>query len=379
MALLLLRSLLVIATVAYVFLIGYLLRGWRRIDYFIRTDIVEQPKTKVSVLVAARDEEESIGNTIESILRQDYPSDLFEIIIVDDHSTDCTAEIIQSYAGDGVQLIRLNESELLNSYKKIAITKAIEFSTGELLVITDADCIMGTEWLSTIVSYYEETQDFLISSPVAYHQEESVFQKLQTLEFLYLIGLGAASIGNNQPSTCNGANLAYKKDVFLELGGFQGIDDLASGDDELFLHKVAQAYPDKIGFCKSDKAIVYTKAKNTLGSFIAQRKRWASKSTHYKRRSIVFLGISVWLFNLLLGITFIISVFNPFFWVCFIICFTAKIFIELLFIKDMTAFANRNMLLLYLPILSILHIFYLIFIGVAGNSGKYQWKGRVVR
>lgn len=378
MVLLILSSLLLITGLAYVLLIGYLLNGWRRIDYYFSSGQTEY-NTKVSVLIAARDEEKNIESTIESLMKQDYPRALLEIIIVDDHSEDRTAEIIESYASDGVQLIRLNESELLNSYKKIAIARAIEDSTGELIVVTDADCIMGTEWLATIVSFYEEKQDYLISSPVVYHNEESIFQKLQTLEFLYLIGLGAASIGNKQPSTCNGANLAYRKDVFLELGGFEGIDDLASGDDELFLHKVAQVYPNKIGFCKSDKAIVYTEGKKTLGSFIAQRKRWASKSTHYKRKSIVYLGVSVWLFNVFLGATLIISIFNASFWMYFALCFGAKVLIELLFIKDMTSFSNRNKLLLFLPLLSWLHIFYLIYIGIAGNSGKYQWKGRMVR
>src|SRR5690606_5203635 len=123
---------------------------------------------------------------------------------------------------------------------------------------------------------------------------------LQTLEFLYLIGLGAASIGNREASTCNGANLAYRKDIFMELNGFQGIEELASGDDELFLHKVAAKYPEKIGFCKSREAVVYTEAKDSLSSFISQRKRWASKSTHYKKKAIVYLGVGVWLFNVFL-------------------------------------------------------------------------------
>src|SRR5690606_15171890 len=122
----------------------------------------------------------------------------------------------------------------------------------------------------------------------------------QTLEFLYLVGLGAAGIGNGRPSTCNGANLAYRRDVFYEMGGFSGIDHLASGDDELFLHKVAAVYPEKIGFCKSRDAVVYTDAKRDLRGFINQRRRWASKSTHYKEKSVVALGVSVWLFNALL-------------------------------------------------------------------------------
>src|SRR5690606_7193609 len=121
---------------------------------------------------------------------------------------------------------------------------------------------------------------------------------LQTLEFLYLIGLGAAGIGNKNPTTCNGANLAYRRNLFYEMGGFNGIDNLASGDDELFLHKVAEKKPEKIKFCKSKDAIVYTDAIATRSACITARRRWASKSSRYGDTRVVLLGVSRWLFNL---------------------------------------------------------------------------------
>lgn len=361
----------------YVFLVLYLLKGWLSIEVFSPKRKVF--KTKVSVLIAARNEERNIKGTIEALLAQNYPKKMMEIIIVDDNSTDNTTDIIRSYANQGVRLLRLNESEVLNSYKKKAITEAIAISKGELMVATDADCQMKSNWLSTIVSLYEEKKCYLISGPVLYYKEKSIFETLQTLEFLYLIGLGAASIGNNQASTCNGANLAYRKDIFKELKGFQGIDDLASGDDELFLHKVAAKYPDKIEFCKSFDAAVYTEAKDSLGSFIAQRKRWASKSTLYKRKSIVFLGVGVWVFNVLLLLSIVNALVYPEYWIAVTFCFTAKVLVELLFMIPMCSFSKRMELLIYLPILSFMHVFYLIYIGIAGNSGKYYWKGRLVR
>ena len=377
MVLTVIKLFVVFFTLSYVFLVIYLLSGWLKIKTFTSERIIFN--TKVSVLIAARDEERNIKATIDALLAQEYPKELLELIIVDDHSNDATAEIIQSYAKDGVQLLSLNESQVLNSYKKKAITEAIHLSTGELMVATDADCRMGPKWLSTVVSLYEEKKPYLISSPVVYFNDDSTFKKLQTLEFLYLIGLGAATIGNRQASTCNGANLAYSKEVFLELGGFQGIDDLASGDDELFLHKVAAKYPGKIEFCKARDAVVYTEAKESLSAFISQRKRWASKSTHYKRKSIIILGISIWLFNVFLLLSVIFAAFNPQLWLFVYACLGAKIAVELLFMSAMTRFSNRVSLLVYLPFLSILHVIYLIYIGVAGNSGKYQWKGRMVR
>lgn len=364
-------------TLFYIVMILFLNKGWRRIPYFKNNDV--KPVTFVSILIAARNEEGKIENTIRDILAQNYPRELFELIIVDDHSTDRTSEIISSYASAGVKLIKLNETELLNSYKKKAITEAINISGGELIITTDADCRMNKTWLKTIVAYYESGDYNLISSPVTYFEEKNGFEEIQTLEFLFLIGLGAAGIGNKMPATCNGANLAYRKDVFIKLNGFQGIDQLASGDDELFLHKVASAYPGTIGFCKSRDAIVYTHAKKTLRDFIQQRKRWASKSTKYKNKSVIFLGVAIWLFNLSFLVNFVAGFSNSAFWVIAFIAMLCKEIVETIFLFSLSSFIGRRKLLYYIPLSTILHIFYLIFIGIAGNSGKYNWKGRMVR
>jgi len=377
LALLVTSTLTLTLTCLYVFVILFLRKGWSSIPLYIPRDPVLQ--TKVSILIAARNEEEKIARTIDDILAQSYPAALIELIIVDDHSTDRTSDIVSSYSEKGVKLIRLNEKEKLNSYKKKAIAEAISMASGELIVTTDADCRMKPNWIKTIVSFYEETGSKLISSPVVYHQEKSFFERLQTLEFLYLIGLGASSIGNKMPSTCNGANLAYRKDVFIELGGFKGIDELASGDDELFLHKVASQYPDKIGFCKSADAIVYTDAKETLPEFISQRKRWASKSTKYKDKKIVALGVAIWLFNLIIFANVLLGLYIADIWIIALLAIALKFFSEMLFLSPVTAFAKRSELMKYLPLLTVIHILYIIYIGIAGNSGKYIWKGRLVR
>lgn len=337
------------------------------------------PQETVSVLIAARNEEKNIARTIECILDQDFPAKNLEIIVVDDHSTDRTAEIVSSYSHRGVKLLQLSVGDMLNSYKKYAITKAIGMATGDIIVTTDADCRMGKNWLKTIVCYFEVNNSYLVSSPVMYSEEKTHFEELQTLEFMYLIGLGAAGIGNQSPTTCNGANLAYRKSVFLEMGGFNGIDNLASGDDELFLHKVAEKYADRIGFCKSRDAIVYTDAKPDLKSFISQRKRWASKSTKYKNKKVVALGISIWIFNLALLISLIAFLLRmPELNWLLLIAFALKIIVELLFMIPITSFMERRMLLIYVPILSVVHSFYIVYIGIAGNTGKYDWKGRKV-
>lgn len=377
MALPVINFLTFLLTAFYAITVLFFWYGWKRIQVPKATAAAN--RTRVSIIIAARNEEDKIALTIEDIVKQKYPKDLIELIVIDDHSTDNTAEIISGYHNQGVTLIKLNEDKPLNSYKKKAIAEAIQIAQGELIITTDADCRMGASWLTTIVNHYEANNFKLISSPVAFFEENNLFEKLQTLEFLYLIGLGAATIGNKNPSTCNGANLAYRKDVFHELKGFQGIDDLASGDDELFLHKVAAKYPDDIGFCKDIEAMVYTHAKPTVKDFIMQRKRWASKSTRYKNKSIVFLGVAIWLFNLLILINIGLSFWSSDYWPTLLTTLTIKALTELIFLFPVTSFAKRRELLWYIPILSFIHTLYITYIGLAGNSGKYVWKGRLVK
>lgn len=364
-------------------LIGFI-KGWTALRSF--TYRKHQP-INVSIIIAARDEAENIHKTIEDLLAQDYEKEFLEIIFIDDHSTDGTGAIIQAYEPRGIRLISLNEANTINSYKKKAIETAIGGAKGDLIITTDADCRMGPNWLKTIVSYYQEGGYKMISSPVVYFEEQSLFERAQSLEFLFLIGMGASTIGNNKPSTCNGANLAYERKAFYEVGGFKGIDDLASGDDELLLHKMADKYGNKIGFLKNHDAIVYTQAKPTLKEFIQQRKRWASKSTRYKNKAIIVLGVSVWLFNLsillnLLGgmvmLLFNMPAAQQLLYLA-LLQFCIKLLLEFLFLKKVTQFARRSELMRLLPLLNILHIVYIIYIGIAGNSGKYSWKGRMVR
>lgn len=364
-------------TIIYLVVVVSFIRGWHRLIPFQYKP--GQASTAVSIIVAARNEAAQIHETIDALLAQDYEKALVEIIFIDDHSTDYTADIIKSYAAQGVKLISLKEDKALNSYKKKAIQTAIAGASGKLIITTDADCRMGRDWLKTIVSFYEENNYKMISSPVAYDQEKSFFERAQSLEFLYLIGLGASTIGNGQPSTCNGANLAYEREAFYEVGGFQGIDDLASGDDELLLHKMAARYDNHIGFLKNSDAIVYTHAKPTLTDFLQQRKRWASKSTRYKNKSIIVLGVFIWFFNVSILLNLLAGLFLISYLKIALLQLVFKIGIELIFLIDVTGFARRRSLLRLLPLLNVFHVLYIIYIGIAGNSGKYNWKGRMVR
>ncbi len=364
-------------TGVYLLVVIYLIIGWAKLK---RNKITTTNfTTKVTVVIAARNEAQRIHLTIEDILAQSYPKHLTEIIIVDDHSTDSTAEIISSYAGKGVKLLQLNEAEPLNSYKKKAIAMAIGMATGELIVATDADCRMNNQWLASIAGYYEAEQPVMISAPVAYFEDKSLFERLQRLEFTYLIGIGAAFIGNGRATTCNGANFAYRKDVFYEVGGFKGIDDLASGDDELLMQKVAVKYPDSIGFLKLKDAVVYTHAKATLKEFLQQRRRWASKSTKYKDKKFVAFGVCIWLFNLSVVLNMLLSFYDVYFFKLFLLQIILKVVFEIAFLIPINLFFKQVSIVWLMFILSPIHCIYMVYVGLLGNAKKYNWKGRTVK
>ena len=375
----------VINTLFYLLLFFYLsvvlffIYGWLKSKKHITYKNTNPLNTTLTVVVAVRNEESNILNLLNDLKEQSYSSDLFDVIIVDDHSTDKTTDIVESFNMSNLRLIKLSLDKPINSYKKKAITEAIKLSNAKLIVSTDGDCKLNKEWLVTIVDYYESNNFKVISAPVTFHKQQNLFEKLQTIEFQYLIGVGASAILNNYPITCNGANFIYEREVFNELDGFTGIDHKATGDDELFLHKVFTKYPNSAGFIKSEKAIVKTYAKHNLSEFIQQRKRWASKSTGYTDKKVVSIVIGVFLFNLALFLAPFICLFDKSILNFLSTAILLKLVFDGVFMFLMLKFFNNTKYIIYLPFMILLYVFYILYIGILGNISKtYHWKGRKV-
>ena len=223
--------------VLYSFLILYYRAGWQELKPFSQTG--QGSSIKISVIIPARNEEENIGKLLSSLEKQTYPKHLFEVIVVDDHSTDNTATVVNNYSF--AKLIKL-EFDNINSYKKKAIETGIAAASGELIVTTDADCIVQENWLKTIAAFKEKTNAVFIAAPVVMECNSTLLQTFQALDFLVLQGITAASVQKRIHNMCNGANLAYEKKVFFEVNGFAGIDHIASGDDMLLMQKIAQRF-----------------------------------------------------------------------------------------------------------------------------------------
>ena len=332
--------------------------------------------TWVSVIVPARNEEENIGKLLQTLQKQTYPGSLFEIIVVNDHSTDNTTKIVKEFPG--VVLIDLKNSSI-NSYKKKAIEEGIEASSGKLIITTDADCIPQAGWLETIASFYEKKNDVFIAAPVIVENNSSILQTFQALDFLVLQGITGASVYKNMHSMCNGANLAYEKQAFDEVNGFEGIDNIASGDDMLLMHKISKKFPGKAQYLKSRQAIVSTQPMKTWKEFFNQRIRWASKARFYKDRRIFWVLLIVYLFNLSFILLLVAGFWSPVLWIYLLVLWFAKTIIEFPFVYAVAKFFNKRSLMKYFFFFQPLHISYTIIAGWLGQFGSYEWKGRRVK
>jgi len=271
----------------------------------------------------------------------------------------------------------LNSAEPFHrAYKKKAIETGIKISTGDLIVTTDADCSMGSKWLSTVVAYYEANHPKMIVGPVMFYNERSLFHRFQVLDFMGLVGIGGAAIGNGMPQVCNGANLFYEKKVFEAFGGFEDIDHIASGDDMLLLQKIAQTDPKSIAFIKQREANVYIYPEDSVKAFALQRMRWASKTTKLVDKKVTVIVIGIFLFYLSFlvnaGLSFIDI---RFLWI-FIAQFVIKSIVESIFLSRVAVyFGKMSLIWLILPLQAI-HILYIIFISIASHVIKAPWKGR---
>lgn len=364
--------------IAYGILIGFYTIGWYLLKQPARSK--RKPVTRVSVLIPARNEEANIAACLKDLMHQDFPSELIEITVIDDHSEDDTlgkiSEVVMNHPERQIQIARLSGK----SGKKAAITQAISTASGKLILTTDADCRLPEGWISSMVNHYEQSGSKMISGPVVFHQENSLFKKFQSLEFLSLIASGAGSISIKAPIMCNGANLAYEKKAFEAVSGYASDASFVSGDDVFLLLKIKKQYgSDAVHFLKDESAIVKTHAKQSLKEFLQQRIRWISKSRGYTNLAIVLASLIIYLFNYMLFATALLSIWFPDLLMFALIFLIAKVIIDFPILLGISSFAKKQKLLWFYPALQIIYVIYVSLIGFAGNFFGFSWKGRKLK
>lgn len=367
----------IILGVAYYLLMLLYRYGWHAQAPFSAPSSF-QPRTGISVIIPARNEAANIDACLQAILSQNFPKELLEIIVLDDHSDDATAAIVKNY--QGVRLVLMQEQPAKHSFgtafKKQALDTGIRIARFPLIITTDADCIAPPNWLRELAALQEKTMAVAIIAPVSFISGKSIVNLFQSLDFMSLQGITAAAQQLGLGNMANGANFAFQKEAFLAVKGYEGFAHFASGDDYVLLHKLKQRYPNQIHYLKSHEAIMNTQAQPDWASFFKQRIRWASKSGKYPDHKLsAILGL-VYLFNCWLFAAIFVLIVDASFWWVLLILLLGKTFFELLYLIPISRFFSKQKQLWLFPFLQLHHITYIVLAGLMGLIGNYQWKGR---
>lgn len=362
------------AIISYTALIRYIFVGWSSIKEEVSPDSYEDLPS-VTVIIAARNEAGCIKKCVDSILANDFPKYKFEIIVVDDQSTDNTAEIASSI---DKEVVRVVTTAGRSGGKKAALEYGIGMAVYPVIITTDADSLVGNKWLGVHSKMHANEDIKMTTGLVLPEVDDTVLSRFQWMDFAATMAITANGIQRCQYYLANGANISYTKQHFIALSGYEGDRHLASGDDLFFMNKTVQADPKSIRFVMSRDALVTTKAESDWRSFVHQRKRWATKSLAVKDKGVMRIQGFVFGYCLmvLLGIVVGWLISPVVFWMAVVSLFI-KMLVDFLFLSQLAAhFDNKK----------VMHSFFVCFFIYFGHillSGwhalfptPYVWKER---
>ncbi|WP_426060233.1 glycosyltransferase [Hymenobacter sp. B1770] len=376
--------------VLYAALMGWLRGGWTKNEasgaqesQMKAAEVVAEISASLplfSILIAARNEAANLPCLLQDLAAQMLPPAQFEVLIADDHSTDATAALVTAAVQGARFSLRLVSLPAAQTGKKAALLTALQQARAPWLVCTDADCRLGPGWLAAYAALVaQQPRANFISGPVLLTGPASLQHLLVGLEFAGLVGVGGACIARQQPTMCNGANLAYRRTAFEAVGGFADNLHVASGDDEFLLHKINAAFPGSVHFLNHSAAIARTAAPDTLRALLQQRVRWASKWRHYQSAAPSRLALLVLGANVALAAGVGAGLAWPVLWPWVGAAWFIKLGADAWFLSSVLGFFGHRKWLWGLLPLQVLYAPYALAVGAAGWRGGYQWKGRRVR
>ncbi len=370
-------------TSAYLLLTGSMIVTWLRTPAY-KAPAQKHPQT-CSVLVPARNEETGLQACLQSLCAQRYPAECFEIVVIDDFSEDRTPFIAESFASRGVQLLKMKNKKLKpakSAGKKQALAHGIEQTSFKYILTTDADCISPPERLRNILSQMEDCQLQALTAPVLIHRPKGLWEHFQALDFLSLMGVTALAQATGLSSLSNGANFCFSRRAFEQVRGYEGIDEIASGDDVMLMQKIKKKFPRKTAFAKNRNAAVFTRAEPGLRSFLRQRRRWAAKTNSHGDFFSKILSWLVWGNNASLGSLAMLIPALPDSYPAlpvFFLCLSANAIADYSFLHIAANFFGQSKSLRYFVPAFFMHRLYVLLIGfIAILPLKTTWKGRKI-
>jgi cellulose synthase/poly-beta-1,6-N-acetylglucosamine synthase-like glycosyltransferase len=322
---------------------------------------------KLSVVIATNRSPEALEAILRDLAVQNYSHDNFEIIIADDSHGKWEQFIAEAVSLHPAVRVVPNPA----TGKKSALAAAVATAEGDLIITTDDDCSVGPSWLLSIASFYNRYRPDMIICPVELTGADTLFTKIQQLEFSSLQGVTAGSAALGDPLMCNGAALAFKREAY-PLSGKALNESVRSGDDVFFLHYLKKKGA-VIEWLESPEATVRTEAAATLFSLFRQRSRWASKSVYYSDVSTIVTGVAVLLASIITGSMLIYSIFNPEFLPHAFALLLLKSVPDILIVMNRLQFQGRTELLAWFPVVQLLYPFYVVIAFVAGLFRRKKW------
>jgi len=330
----------------------------------------EDDLPSVSVIVAARNEEENIAACLAALDQLDYPRELLEIVVVNDRSQDRTHEIISRFVRknpDFTYLNLKNKSTKLSG-KAAALAQGIEMSRGQLIFITDADCIVRPRWLHRMQRHFSPEVGIVVGFTVL-GSEKNIFAKLQALDWIYLLSAAAGAIGLGYPLSWIGNNFAIRRETYDDVGGYQGVG-YSLTEDFALLRAVARRTNWRVAFSAARDGLVTSQPVRTFADFISQRKRWAigGANVHWLGKILIVFSFFVHLIAIgsaLSGVSFFSAI------------LFASIFIGdfLILYKLLKKFELWRLLPL-LPIYKLFSFFYMLILAlILVFHRRVVWKG----
>ena len=367
----------------YVSLLLWLYVHWNQIPTATAALSSSERLPSLAVVIPVRNEAVTLPDLLHDLAGQTNGEGkplAFEVLVIDDASTDDTrarANACRPPANLRLRVLSLAApAGFVGSHKKLALQQAIGATPSEVIVTTDGDCRVGPHWLSTIQQHFTQHQSLLVSGPVTFTHERSLFERLQTIEFASLIGTGAACLHAGRPTMGNGANLAFRRAAFLEVDGYAGNLHIPSGDDEFLLQKIAERFPHRVSFLKRTEATVRTYAKPSVGEFYQQRKRWASKWRLHRRFSVAALAIFIFTYHLSVLLVVFLTLFGQYPGWVLGWQLLPKVALEYLFLRSVLAVMKKRLSGRLFLLMQLIYSPYAVFFGLRANFGGYHWKNR---
>ena len=332
----------------------------------------------VSVIVPARNEEQHIGRCLQALLQQDYPLQLLQILVIDDRSEDGTAAVVKQYrrTNSNIELLQIKKTKPGFSPKKNALHKGIQHATGEIIFTTDADCTPGPHWISQTMLLFE-SEVGMVAGYNPYKivsNQKNIFVDMLNLDYFAMAAVAVACANLNYPVSCTGGNLAYRKLVYEEAGGFAQFSHLPSGDDDLFMQQVRENTTWQIRYSTNPQTFVPTQPPTSFKEFVLQRIRYASKGRFYSKPVSRTL-MAVYLLNVILVTLSVFTIADSNFLGPAITGYFIKSIAELIFLKKSAPVFSYKFRKGTFWLTAVLHPVYITIAGLLGQVSGFSWKG----